>query len=128
MMNRQECIPVGCVPPASVAVGDVCLGSAQGERCLPRGCTPPVNRMTDRCKNITLSQTSFAGGKNFVLKPSLRYLQTFFDAFVRDNETFGIEPRQLAVRQVGFVQHPFTRHLAITVALIRESALCKIYE
>ena len=25
---------------------------------------PPVNRMTDRCKNITLPQTSFAGGKN----------------------------------------------------------------
>ena len=23
---------------------------------------PPVNRMTDRCKNITLPQTSFAGG------------------------------------------------------------------
>ena len=42
---------------------------------LPRGCTclggtcpgtrhpPPVNRMTDRCKNITLPQTWFAGGK-----------------------------------------------------------------
>ena len=26
---------------------------------------PPVNRMTHRCKNITLSQTSFAGGKNW---------------------------------------------------------------
>ena len=26
--------------------------------------TPPVNRMTNRCKNITLPQTSFAGGKN----------------------------------------------------------------
>ena len=25
--------------------------------------TPPVNRMTNRCKNITLPQTSFAGGK-----------------------------------------------------------------
>ena len=25
---------------------------------------PPVNRITDRCKNITLPQTSFAGGKN----------------------------------------------------------------
>ena len=25
--------------------------------------TPPVNRMTHRCKNITLPQTSFAGGK-----------------------------------------------------------------
>ena len=29
---------------------------------LPRY-SPPVNRMTDRCKNITLPQTSFAGGK-----------------------------------------------------------------
>ena len=25
---------------------------------------PPVNRITDACKNITLPQTSFAGGKN----------------------------------------------------------------
>ena len=25
---------------------------------------PPVNRMTDRCKNITLPQTSFASSKN----------------------------------------------------------------
>ena len=66
--------------------------------------------------------------KNIFLKPSLRYLQTFFDVFVCDNETFGIEPRQLTVRQVGFVQNPFTRHLALTVGLIRESALCKIYE
>ena len=30
--------------------------------------TPPVNRMTDRCKNITLPQTSFAGGnKSWVI-------------------------------------------------------------
>ena len=28
--------------------------------------TPPVNTMTNRCKNITLPQTSFAGGKNKV--------------------------------------------------------------
>ena len=25
---------------------------------------PPVNRITDRCKNITFAQTTFAGGKN----------------------------------------------------------------
>ena len=32
----------------------------------------PVNRMTHRCKNITLPQTSFAGGKNsFVIDPVL---------------------------------------------------------
>ena len=38
------------------------------------GYHPPVNRMTDRCKNITLSQTSFAGGNNIlqILKNSIR--------------------------------------------------------
>ena len=39
---EQVCIPEGCVLPASVAT---------------------VNRMPNRCKNITLPQTSFAGGK-----------------------------------------------------------------
>ena len=29
-----------------------------------QGVLPPVNRMTDRCKNITLAQTSFAGGND----------------------------------------------------------------
>ena len=48
--------PGGCLPK-----GGVCPWG-----CLPRGCIPacngaetsPVNRITDRCKNITLSQTS----------------------------------------------------------------------
>ena len=32
---------------------------------MPSGSTcPPVNRMTNWCKNITLPQTSFVGGKN----------------------------------------------------------------
>ena len=31
--------------------------------------TPPVNRITDTCKNITLPQTSFAGGNN--ISPSV---------------------------------------------------------
>ena len=29
--------------------------------------SPPVNRITDACKNITLPQTSFAGGKKKLL-------------------------------------------------------------
>ena len=114
---QQECIPVGCVPPAAVAVGGCllpggspcgglgCLLPRGGSPCqggclLPGGFSlpggvppswevslpgwggasfpgslpargvslmgdpPPVNRMTNRCKNITLPQTSFAGGKN----------------------------------------------------------------
>ena len=60
----QECIPVGCVPSAAVAVpgGE---GVCPVGGCLPRGCLPgegvsakhlPVDRMTDWCKNITLLQ------------------------------------------------------------------------
>ena len=99
----QECIPVGCVPPACCPYLPACtapggvpgLGSVSGQGGVPGpggtwsgGCTwsqvgvpglgvylvwgvylpryslphLPVNRMTDRCKNITLPQTSFAGG------------------------------------------------------------------
>ena len=87
---KQECIPVGCVPTATVAVcwGGVCLSACWDTP--PPGCgpgdtssgstpqpphwvwawrparhagipPPPVNRLTDRCKNITLPQTSFVG-------------------------------------------------------------------
>ena len=78
MKKKQECIPVGCILSAAVAV---CWGggvsargvsaqgavSAQGGQCLPGGVcipacteadTPLVDRMTDRCQNITLPQTS----------------------------------------------------------------------
>ena len=45
----------GCAWPGDVPAGGVCV-LAQLLPC-------PVNRMTDRCKNITLPQTSFALGK-----------------------------------------------------------------
>ena len=37
--------------------------------------TPPVNRMTNRCKNITLPQTSFPGGNEsqYTSQESLRF-------------------------------------------------------
>ena len=70
----QESIPVGCVPFTFLVPG----GSAQ----TPCRQTPldaghvaydayweadlPLNRLTHMCKNITLPQTSFAGGKNVV--------------------------------------------------------------
>ena len=63
----QDCIPVGCVPPASVAVPGG-WGSPPGtpsEEAPRRKRHPPVNRMTNRCKNITLPQTSFACGKSW---------------------------------------------------------------
>ena len=75
----QEWIPVGCVPPALYRRGRGCLGrgvlsrgvslsggplyrevSVQGH---PPGHRPPAPRgQTDACENITLPQTSFAGG------------------------------------------------------------------
>ena len=65
-MIKQECIPVGCVPAARRPYSGVCFGGGWGVSAWSRGggipaCTeadPPVNRMTDRCKNITLATTS----------------------------------------------------------------------
>ena len=51
---KQECIPVGCVPPAAVAVGGV-------STMHPPDHAPPCGQ-THACKHITLPQTSFAGG------------------------------------------------------------------
>ena len=68
---KQECIPVGCVPLQWTLGGDVCpRGVCWGGVCWRGGCLlrsvcpggvcqtppPPVDRMTDRCKNITLLQ------------------------------------------------------------------------
>ena len=38
---------------------------------------PPVNKMINRCKNITLPQTSFAGGKNAGCKFVLVVIELF---------------------------------------------------
>ena len=68
-MKKQECIPVGCVPAWGVFLprgvylpGGVPAGGVYLPGGVPAQVLPPVNRMTDRCKNITLPQTSFAGG------------------------------------------------------------------
>ena len=53
-------MPRGCLP------GVGCIQSCNGSDT-----HPPVNRITDRCKDITLPQTSFAGGKNVQKKFSL---------------------------------------------------------
>ena len=93
LFEKQECIPVGCVPAVcrslllgggspwqggllgrggllvggvSLAGGSPWQGGLLGGGLLGRGVsqhavrqTPPlVNRMTDRCKNITLATTS----------------------------------------------------------------------
>ena len=81
----------GCVPGLGGVPGPGGVVPDQGGVPGPRGCTlsrgvylvpgggvpgpggylvrysPPVNRMTNRCKNITLPQTSFAGGKYSLL-------------------------------------------------------------
>ena len=48
---EQECIPVGCVLPTLYHIGGL------PDRDPPRQTEiPPVNRITDRCKNITFPQ------------------------------------------------------------------------
>ena len=73
---KQECIPVGCVPPAAVAVpGGAPPCTPPGTRHphppdqappreqappLPREqVPPPVDRITDACENITLPQLRY---------------------------------------------------------------------
>ena len=51
-----RCLLLGGVP----GPGGVCSWGVSGT-------PPPVNRMTNRCKNITLPQTSFVGGNKKVL-------------------------------------------------------------
>ena len=73
--SKQECIPVGCVPPAAVAVPRGSLPGTPhpkeqsppeqappGTRHPPKQTPPeqapppPVDRITDACENITLPQ------------------------------------------------------------------------
>ena len=49
IIKTHECIPVGWVPSAAVAF-------SPATHTLPPPGMPPVNRMTDRCKNITFKQ------------------------------------------------------------------------
>ena len=67
---QRRCVSRGCTPPGPR--GGRHPGPRGGRHPGPRGRhpgprgrhpRPPVDRMTDTCKNITLPQTSFAGGK-----------------------------------------------------------------
>ena len=62
LFPEQECIPVGCVPSAAVAVYWGCLpgrgvsaGGVYPSMHWGRH-LPPMDRTTDRCKNITFPQ------------------------------------------------------------------------
>ena len=55
---------------------------------------PPVDRLTDRCKNITLPQTSFAGGKNFA-KEWVEYPFAAIPANVNANTNIQCEQRSV---------------------------------
>ena len=53
MPVKQQCIPVGCVPPTLYCTGGI---SVQGSHCpgavSVQGDPPPINRITDRCKTL----------------------------------------------------------------------------
>ena len=97
LKRKQECIPVGCVPPDLYRTGGgLCPGdvSVQGGLCPGGLCQenppgqrplPPVNRMTSASKNITLPQTSFAGGKN-------RHIPEKYVTSVQKMKTWKLKP------------------------------------
>ena len=87
-------VPARGVPARVVCAcqGGTCPGGYLPGGYLPRGylrggvpaqVLPPVNRMTDRCKNITLPQTSFAGSKkNFQLINNVTQCKDYKTVFV----------------------------------------------
>ena len=74
-------VPGGCtVPGGCMVLGGLGAWYRDGGGGIP-ACTkadPPVNRMTNRCKNITLRQTSFAAGNNPF---NYKYFVTEFNGF-----------------------------------------------
>ena len=71
VVYRGWCPPWRCMCPGGVQGGCVSRGCVSRSGCVQEvylsmqwGRHPPMNRMTDRCKNITLPQISFAGGNN----------------------------------------------------------------
>ena len=77
---KQECIPVGCVPPAEVAVS-VGRVLAQGGVSARH---PTVNRTIDRCKNITLH--------NYIVDGNNKY--QFCLTYSSDSHCKSIQPEQ----------------------------------
>ena len=69
-----------CMPPSNHACPPTTMHTPRQPCMLPsnHACPPwqprmppPVDRITDTCKNITLPQTSFAGGKNHYIKTEI---------------------------------------------------------
>ena len=55
-------LPGGCTCTGYTCLGVYLPTGVPTQGGVPVQVLPPVNRMTDRCQNITLPQTSFAGG------------------------------------------------------------------
>ena len=56
-------LPMGYLPGGTCPWGVPAQGGVPSRESVPTQVLPTVNRMTDRCKNITLPQTSFVGSK-----------------------------------------------------------------
>ena len=71
-MNRQTCIKTRMHSSRMHTTCSLTVSHSirlRGGGCLPNPLDAdplPVNRMTQRCKNITLPQPSFPGGKNYL--------------------------------------------------------------
>ena len=85
ILQVQECIPVGCVPSAAVAVswGGVCRGcvSARGGVCLLPGVHLSPCGQTDTCENITFLQLLYGNQED--IKKMLNIL--IYSVFTKRN-------------------------------------------
>ena len=76
----QHTCPLACMPPFCHACPHACTPPSTGKY------GPPVNRMTDRCKNITLSQLH-CGPLLFIILPTSYTAYLTINCFIRSNST-----------------------------------------
>ena len=113
----MECPPREVSTWGASAWGGVCPIACWDTR------DPPMNRMTDRCKNITLFQILFAGGKNHTL-PRNRFhvnfpsgiVSTFYVTFRSDaGKKRGLYVKVLIAVVVAFL---LGVAIAVTITLV----------
>ena len=114
---QQECIPVGMrTARSSSRPGGISTRHPPGTSPpppppgadLPPGpaTPPPVNRMTDRCKNTTLPQTSFTGGKNWnTVKGEIKLIISYLEIIYECKTELGLfNPQSAACCHICFTK------------------------
>ena len=99
------CLLWGCLLLGRCLLWGVCSGGVWYPS-MHWGRHPPVNRMTDRCKNITLPQTSFVGGNERNWTDNVNITCSILPGKAKVKVLILCHPEQVLARPVGLEMVP----------------------